>query len=161
LKKNWKEMGVEILSKFYADIGFEIPKWIYAFVEQTQITDTIEENFLTVRGFLVNLINDKYNRYIRNLGDDKGFETDLLTKLDFCCKFQLLPFVHYNNNSDIYSITSDIMVELRNNKLNNMVPSLKGLADSLKFQYGTQRISNIPMKVAYVHRADLYKLLEN
>ncbi len=160
LQKSWNEIGIEILSEFYASAGFEIPQWSYAFVEQTQITDTIEQNFLVLRGYLVRLINDSYNRYSRNLGDDIGMETDLLYKLDFCCKFQLLPFIHHNKNSDVYCITSDIMRELKNGKLDHTVASLKGLADILKFEYGTQRICNVPMKVAYVHRTDLRKLLE-
>ncbi len=170
-EKEWTDIGIEVLSEFYAKAGLDIPKWISLMIEYNESVQTQDEVVLQLRGYFVNLINDTCNRYRPPtvISEYDSFDKDymnhqlsLIEKLRACCERSLIPFIHYDKKKSIFYITSDVIEDLRKNKLGDLVGSHKGLADLLGFEYKNVRIGDggKQAKVVIVHTAQMADMLE-
>ena len=117
--KSSEEMAKEIITEIYKSVGKDRPEWLDRTFEQRSI---VEENtewaYFEVRGFLMDKITDAYSRHIRTLDtcDAPNIAVDFYTRLNFCLKNKLLPFLHsYTRKDGIEEIviTHDILKELR------------------------------------------------
>ena len=99
-EKEWTNIGIEILSEFYAKAGLDIPKWINLLIEYNESVHTQDEVVLQLRGYFVNLINDTCNRYRppTMISEYDSFDKDymnhqlsLIEKLRACCERSLIP----------------------------------------------------------------------
>ena len=70
--------------------------------------------------------------------------------------------MHYDKKKSIFYITSDVIEDLRKNKLGDLVGSHKGLADLLGFEYKNVRIGDgrKQAKVVIVYKAQMNDMLE-
>ena len=162
LQKPWNEIGLEVLSEFYAmgTMGtmIEIPKWAHELVEQNEILESLDDSFIILRSFLTSSINDAYSRHAGRLRDEQKNFIILESKLDACCEQSLIPFIERHEGE--YLITQSIMHELRKNKLDGYTGgSLKGFAEVLDFEYGNKRVGGKQMKVAYCNVGKMMGLL--
>jgi hypothetical protein len=67
-KKDWKEIAEHILEQIFNLAGKEhSPEWIKYFVEEHQLKESKEDVELLFRNYLINKINDTYNKYYRNI----------------------------------------------------------------------------------------------
>lgn len=174
--KEWNDIGIEVLSEFYARAGIDIPDWINLMVEYSESVQTQDEIVLQLRGYFLNLINHTSNTYRppRSITEDRRDVNDpfinpnlsLIGKLKLCCELNLIPFIRYNTHKklgQVFYITPDIIQDLMKNKtLADAVGSLKGLADLLGFDYHNIKIgdSKKQTKVIVVQEAIMNDLLE-
>jgi hypothetical protein len=116
--KSTEDMAKEIITEFYKSAGKDRPEWLDRVFEQRSI---VEENtewaYFEVRGFLMDQITDAYSRHIRTLykEQDPGVTIDFKTRLNFCIKNKLIPFLHSHTRKDGTEeivITHDMLREL-------------------------------------------------
>jgi hypothetical protein len=162
-KKDWKEIAEIVLTEFYKAVGREAPEWIKWFVQETQLEDSKEDVDLLFRSFLINKINETYNKFhgnIQNLKaniDDVSFEF----RLDFCLDRNLIPFLNPINNTkdgtDI-AITSDILSELKQKipEISNL-PEIASIIEG--FEYGQRKIGDRPLRTAFGTKKQLLGFL--
>ena len=66
-KKDWKEIAEIILTEMYKSIEKESPEWIKYFVKENQMAESKEDIDLLFRSFLIDKVNETYNKYYRNI----------------------------------------------------------------------------------------------
>ncbi len=155
LKKNWNDIGIEVVKEFYGTVGKEPPKWIEDIVERIEITESIDDAYLNIRSYLTNIITESYSRFSGER-DPKS----LKDKLTVCCNQNLIPSIE--KHKDCYVITQAIMHMLRIDKYDGYVGgSLRGFADILGFEYGPKKVGGKAMKVAYCSFNKMEELLAN
>jgi hypothetical protein len=162
---NWKETATVIISEFYKTAGLGIPNWINYFVEEEYgiIEDSIDDSRLSVRAFLINLINDTYNRYAKNFNDGITRNT-LHMRFNFCCDNGLLPSISVTNKGSTVVIFGDIMKELRNIRSGidcGEMASLPELANTIGLEYGQKWLNGKNTKVAYGAIAKFVSFLDS
>jgi hypothetical protein len=116
--KSPEDIAKEIIAEFYKSVGKDRPEWLDRVFEQRSI---VEENtewaYFDIRGFFMDQITDAYSRHIRTLykEHDPGVTIDFPTRLNFCIKNKLLPFLHgyaRRDGTDEIVITHDILKEM-------------------------------------------------
>jgi hypothetical protein len=118
--KSHEDMAKEIITTFYNSVGKDRPEWLDRLFEQRSIVEENTENaYFEIRAFLMDHITDAYSRHIRTLyrEHDPAVVIDFNTRLNFCMKNKLLPFLHSHTRKDGIEeviITHDILKELRN-----------------------------------------------
>ena len=118
--KSHEDMAMEIITAFYKSVSKDRPEWLGRQFEQRSIVEENTENaYFEIRAFLMDHITDAYSRHIRTLyrENDPGVVIDFNTRLNFCMKNKLLPFLHSHTRKDGTEeviITHDILKELRN-----------------------------------------------
>ena len=115
-------------------VGKKAPEWIKYFVEEHQLKESKEDIELLFRGYLVNKINDTYNRYYRNIekvittNSDSNAEVPNLPfsdRLNFCLEHHLIPFLNpvtIKDGKSMIVITSDLIYDIK-----NKIPSISSL----------------------------------
>ena len=168
--KSHDDMAKEILSEFYKSVGKDKPEWLDRVYEQRSI---VEENtewaYFEVRGFLMDHITEAYSRHIRTLykEQDPGIVIDFSTRLEFCIKNKLLPFLHSHtrkDNTEEIVITHDILKELTK-KLDHIegITTLEDLGKEIPgFEYCQRKLGpdNRNTKVLAGKQEDFAKFLE-
>lgn len=94
LSKDWNNIAIEILEKFYQLVEMSFPKWIYLLEEQRDaIEDSSDNTMFDLRAFLITKINDGFSRHIRS--DPLAISQDykILDKLDYCVDNKIIPFL--------------------------------------------------------------------
>jgi hypothetical protein len=168
--KSYEDMAKEILGEFYESVGKDKPEWLDRVFEQRSI---VEENtewaYFEVRGFLMDHITEAYSRHIRTLykEQDPGVVIDFKTRLNFCIKNKLLPFLNSHtrkDNTEEIVITHDILKELTK-KLDHIegITTLEDLGKEIPgFEYCQRRLGpdNRNTKVLAGKQVDFAKFLE-
>ena len=151
-KKDWKEIAEIVLTEFYKSIRKEAPEWIKNFVQETQLEDSKEDADLLFRSFLINKVNETYNKFHRNiesveLKEDIPFES----RLAFCLYNNLIPFLNpikVKDGTNLIAITSDLI-----NELKQKIPEISSLPEISSiiegFEYGQKRIGGKNAKTVY------------
>ncbi len=140
---SYDDMAKEIIAEFYKLAGKGKPEWLDRTYEQRSIfEENTERAYFEIRAFLMNQISEAYNRYIRTMyrDHDPGIVIDLLTRMNFCLKNKLIPYLHEHIRKDGVEeirITHGMLTELRR-KVDHLegVTTMKDLAKELPgFQY--------------------------
>ena len=126
-KNDWKDIAKTILREMYKVADKEVPKWVdYMLENEAQLEDSKNDLDLILRGFLIHRINDSYNKYHKSIDPDtcvNGTNQPFEFRLNFCLDNHLIPFLSTNKNNEII-ITSDLIQELKGNKI-NIISSLQ------------------------------------
>jgi hypothetical protein len=153
--KDWKEIAEIILLELYRSIQKHPPEWIHSFVKENQLEDSKEDTDLLFRSYLINKVNETYNKYYRNIekiiiqNSDSTAEVLNLpfsSRLNFCLDNKLISYFNSakivnENNEDLTLIivTSDLIHELKN-KI-SQISSLNEIASIIDgFEYGQKRV---------------------
>lgn len=64
LKDNWKDLADYLIKEAYDYVGEEPPKWFLSWVEENNEEDTDSQEVEEIRAYLLDLINDKFNKKI-------------------------------------------------------------------------------------------------
>ena len=124
-KKDWKEIAEIILTEMYKSIEKELPEWIKYFVKENQMAESKEDVDLLFRSFLIDKVNETYNKYYRNIekpiitNSDSSAQVPNLPfsdRLNFCLKHNLIPFLNpikIDDERSMIAITYDLIHELK------------------------------------------------
>ena len=66
-KKDWKEIAEIILTEMFKSSTKESPEWIKYFVKENQMAESKEDIELLFRNFLIEKVNETYNKYQRSI----------------------------------------------------------------------------------------------
>ncbi len=125
--KDWNNIAIEILEKFYRLVDVDAPNWIYLLEEQRDAIEESSDNAMfDLRAFLINKINDGYSKHIRSDHMAVTQTNEIVDKLDYCIANKLIPFLSKGMNNDTLIITQDIMSELNASR---RIEGLAGLRD--------------------------------
>ncbi|HSF51546.1 MAG TPA: hypothetical protein VLA74_12355 [Nitrososphaeraceae archaeon] len=169
-KKEWKEIAEIILTGFYNSTGIiSAPEWIKYFVKEDQIGESKEEIDLLFRSYLINKVNETYNKYYRNIekinqsNSESNAEIPNLPfsdRLNFCLKHNLIPFLNLieTDETDMIAITSDLIHEMKKNI--SQISSLNEIAAIIEgFEYGQKRVGGKNVRSAFGTRLQLLNFL--
>jgi hypothetical protein len=169
-KKDWKEIAEIILIEIYKSIQKESPEWIKYFVKENQMADSKEDVELLFRSFLIEKVNETYNKYYRNIekpiitNSDSNAEVPnppFSDRLNFCLKHNLIPFLNsitINDQTNMITITSDLINEIK--KKISQISSLNEVAAIIEgFEYGQKRINGKNIRAAYGTKKQLLDFL--
>ena len=160
-KKDWKEVAEIILTEMYKSIQKEPPEWIKYFVKESQLEDSKEDIDLLFRSFLINKVNETYNKYYRNVDKDNIVSNlPFSSRLNFCLENNLIPFLNLitTDGTTLIAITSDLVSELKQ-KI-SQISSLNEVSSIVDgFKYGQKRIGRKNTKTAYGTKNDLLNFL--
>lgn len=158
-KIDWKEIGEHILEQMFNSVGKKAPEWIKFFVEEHQLEESKEDIELLFRGYLINRINETYNKYYRNIekivttNSDSSTEVPNLPfsdRLRFCLEHHLIPFLNTAtiDGKIMIVITSDIIHDIK-----NKIPSISSLNEIARmidgFEYGQKKIGGRNVRTAF------------
>ena len=139
---NWKETAKDVILRLYEQAGKPTPYWIDYFIEEKQLEDSIDDLRLSLRAFLINLINDTYNKYTRNFNIDNT----LLDRFSSCCNNRLIPSISVIDNHQTFVIFGSFMKELHNPRSgidNSEIASLNELANTIGLAYGQKWLNGL------------------
>ena len=169
-KKDWKEIAEIILREIYNAGQKESPEWIKYFVKESQMAESKEDIDLLFRSFLIDKVNETYNKYYRNIekpivtNSDSTAEVPNLPfsdRLNFCLKHNLIPFLNsitIDGKKSMIAITSDLIHELK--KKISQVSSLNEVASIIEgFEYGQKRINGKNIRTVYGTKRQLLDFL--
>lgn len=159
LKRDWDELGNYFIIKAYEFVGKKAPKWLLSYEsinyeEEDKDYQEIEE----IRSFLLNLINEKYNKkiqlkiyeeewnhlysekklddyYTNNLAESEDFKNKIFSVINQ----HLIPFMSLNekNNGILYvNFNSLLIKELFDNLEISSASNLKSVSELLGWHYG-------------------------
>jgi hypothetical protein len=161
---NWEEAAKEVITKFYEMAG-GLPRpseWLDQPLrdtvddensgdeedEEDSEADAINNIRSAVRTFLLNHVNETYNKYVRNLGheftdsngrliENEDLDLGLDKRIDFCINKDLSPYITKNRSGRVI-ITPATLDALHKygGVSSDMVSSLSELATILKMKYG-------------------------
>jgi hypothetical protein len=158
---DWKELSRRILEEFYDAAGREAPEWISYFVEETQLADSKEDIELLLRAYLLQKINETYNRHCRNIS---CVDSSFTERFDFCLQHKLIPFLNSLNNVDKEQevvITTDLMHELGQQKVDWSISSLTEVAGIIPdFKYGQKKRGGKNVRAAYGSKEKFIEFLD-
>ncbi|HET9806812.1 MAG TPA: hypothetical protein VFP49_07875 [Nitrososphaeraceae archaeon] len=150
-KNDWKEIAEHILEQMFKLAGKEHPpEWIKYFVEEHQLKESKEDVELLFRNYLINKINETYNKYYRNIekiNSDSNAEVPNLpfsNRLNFCLDHNLIPFLNpvtIKDGTSIIIITSDLIYDIK--KKISSISSLNEVSEIIDgFEYGQKKLTN-------------------
>jgi hypothetical protein len=143
---DWKAIASTIISNIYRAAGRDPPEWIDYFVEETQLSDSKEDVELVLRAFFLNKVNETYNRHYKAISNIDSQYTEVPNlpfshRLNFCLKHNLIPFLNKTKDAREIIITSDIMHELKQFKIDYSVSSLAEISRIISgFEYGQKKL---------------------
>jgi hypothetical protein len=161
-KKEWKDIAEIILIEFYKSVNREPPEWIKYFVKENQMADSKEDINLLFRSFLIEKINETYNKFQRSIEKDNDIPNlPFSSRLNFCLDNKLIPFlnsVNTGNKETIILITSDLIHELK--KKTSQIASLNEVAAIIEgFEYGQKRFNGKNIRTVYGTKKQLLDFL--
>lgn len=158
LKRDWVELGNYFIIKAYEFIGEKPPKWLLQYERMNSEEDNEYQEIEEIRSFLLNLINDKFNKKIQlkvyeeewdymysEKKLDDFYSTNLAEMEDFKNKTfsvinqHLIPFMSLNKkkNGDLYVNFNTLLVkELFDNLEISSASNLKSISELLGWNYG-------------------------
>jgi hypothetical protein len=173
-KKDWKEIAEIILremyksTEMYKSVEREPPGWIKYFVKENQMADSKEDIELLFRSFLIDKVNETYNKFQRSIEKDNDVPNlPFSSRLNFCLDNKLIPFLNpvitsnKDSNDDeitIIIITSDLIHELK--KKIPQISSLNEVAAIIEgFEYGQKRINGKNIRTVFGTKKQLLDFL--
>lgn len=149
--KDWKEIAELILTEMYKSVQRNPPEWIQYFVKENQLKESKEDIDLLFRSFLINKVNETYNKYYRSIKKDNDVPNlPFSSRLNFCLEYNLIPFLNLIkiDKINLIAITSDLIHELKN-KI-PQISSLNEIASIINgFKSGQKRIGGNNVRTAY------------
>ena len=160
LKMDWDELGNYFINKSYEFVGRDVPKWLLEFESINSQEDTEYQEIEEIRSFLLNLINEKFNKKIqlkvyeeenmymyseKNLDEYYGNTDNIANVDDFKNRIfavinqHLIPFMNLNmkHNGDIYvNFNSLLIKELFDNLEISSASNLKSISELLGWEHG-------------------------
>jgi hypothetical protein len=159
---DWKEIARVIVNTFYQSVSKKEPAWINDIVEQNTLEESKEDTTIELRSFLINEINEHYNKYVRTIEKTSDNEptrqdiglTNLLDRINFCLENKIIPYIYQYKNKqkeDTICITSPMLREISRRKVgNNNLNTLRDIANEIpSFTYDTRVIGGKSAKAAY------------
>jgi hypothetical protein len=165
-KKDWKEIAEIILTEMYKTVQREPPEWIKYFVRESQMAESKEDIDLLFRNFLIDKVNETYNKFQRSIEKDNDIPNlPFSSRLNFCLDNKLIPFLNSvnTNNKDsnketLILITSDLVHELK--KKISQISSLNEVAAIIEgFEYGQKRVNGKNNRTVYGTKKQLLDFL--
>ena len=150
----------------YKSVHIEPTEWIKYFVKENQMADSKEDIELLFRSFLINVVNETYNKYYRNIEKDNDVPNlPFSSRLNFCLDHNLIPFLNSvstnnkdSNDNEIIIITSDLIHELK--KKIPQISSLNEIAAIIEgFEYGQKRINGKNIRTVFGTKNQLLDFL--
>lgn len=173
LDKDWDELGNYFIIKAYEFVGKNPPKWLLYYDEGLSSDEDKEyQEIEEIRNFLLNLINDKFNKKI-NLTEyvqehdfkysekklDDYSPTELSDMEDFknrtfsVINQHLIPFINLNNKKDgeLYVNFNTLLIkELFDNLEISSASNLKSVSELLGWEYGFVTVNGVKGTRMYV-----------
>lgn len=159
LKKDWDELGNFFITKAYEYVGKTAPNWILKYEQGNSQEDKEYQEIEEIRSFLLELINEKYNKKIqlkvyeeedvkymyseKNL--DKYYSDDIANVDDFKNRIfsvinqHLIPFMNLNkkNNGVLYVNFNSLLIKELFDKLEiSSASNLKSISELLGWEHG-------------------------
>lgn len=158
LEMDWDEIGNYFITQAYEYIGKEVPSWLLEYETINSQEDKEYQEIEEIRSFLLNLINDKYNKKIqlkvyeeenmymyseKNL--DKHFSDEIAGIEDFKNRIfsvlnqHLIPFMSLNKKTDgiMYVNFNTLLIkELFDNLEISSASNLKSISELLGWNHG-------------------------
>ena len=165
-QKDWKEIAEIILTEMYKSVERETPEWIKYFVKENQMAESKEDIDLLFRSFLIDKVNETYNKFQRSIEKDNDIPNlPFSSRLNFCLDNKLIPFLNFvnTNNKDsnketLILITSDLVHELK--KKISQISSLNEVAAIIEgFEYGQKRVNGKNIRTVYGTKNQLLDFL--
>jgi len=138
LEKGWEELAIQLLIDAYTAIGLQPPEWIKlrAGVDEGEIYEDMVE---LVRGFLLERINNEFNRLVGRVTVEKSESIEFLgrgdieveERINIVLEKRLIPWLLLKKDTVI--VTTGIMHELQ--ELIGDIGGLKSLAELLGWEY--------------------------
>lgn len=159
-KYPWKDLSFNILTQFYRFANKTVPDWIEYFEKQSDaIDESYELTHFELRAFLLTKINETYSKYSKiNTEENNKNDNIILSKICFCLKHKLIPFLHFFNDNNIV-ITIDIMSELKNNNIEN-ITSLHDVGTLLNLNYTNMNFFGKKRRLLYGQMDNLLRFLD-
>ena len=159
-KKDWNEISETILKEMYESVELEAPKWIDFIIEENIYEESKEDLDLILRSYIINKINETYNKFHKTI-DTSSVDVPNLpfeNRLDFCLTHKLIPFLNTNKNKEIL-ITSDLLLELKKQRI-NYITSLSQVAKMINgFEYGQKKLGTRNVRAVYGSNVQLIDFL--
>ena len=149
-KKDWNEISKTILAEMYDSVGLQTPEWINFIAQENIYEESKEDLDLVLRGYLINKINETYNKYHKSIDASSADVPNLSfeNRLDFCLTHKLIPFLNTNKNKEIL-ITSDLLNEIKKQRINH-ITSLSQIAKMMDgFEYRQKKLGDRNVRTAY------------
>ncbi len=159
LKKDWDELGNFFISKAYEYVGKTTPNWLLKYEQGNSQEDKEYQEIEEIRSFLLELINEKYNKKIqlkvyeeedakymyseKNL--DKYYSDDIANVDDFKNRIfsvinqHLIPFMNLNKKSNgvLYVNFNSLLIKELFDKLEiSSASNLKSISELLGWEHG-------------------------
>ena len=164
LKRDWVELGNYFIIKAYEFVGKKPPKWLLQYESLNQEEEDKDyQEIEEIRSFLLNLINEKYNRKIQlkvyeeewnHLYSEKKldefYSNGLAESIDFKDRVfsvinqHLIPFMSLNKkqNQVIYVNFNTLLVkELFDNLEITSASNLRSISELLGWEYGQTSVN--------------------
>ena len=163
--KEWKEIAEIILTEIYKTIQRESPEWIKYFVKENQMAESKEDIDLVFRSFLIEKVNETYNKFQRSIEKDNDIPNlPFSGRLNFCLDNKLIPFLNSVNtsNKDNYKetlilITSDLVHELKKKISQICLNEVAAIIE--EFEYGQKRVNGKNSRTVYGTKKQLLDFL--
>lgn len=100
---DWEEISKIILQSFYKSASKEAPEWVNDdIIEQNTLEESKEDATVELRAFLVNEINEYYNKYVKTIetyGNGEATRQDigntkLMDRIVFCIDYKIIPYIY-------------------------------------------------------------------
>ena len=85
----------------YKTVQREPPEWIKYFIIESQMAESKEDVDLLFRNFLIEKVNETYNKFQRSIEKDNDVPNlPFSSRLNFCLDNKLIPFLNSVNTSN-------------------------------------------------------------
>jgi hypothetical protein len=150
INHTWMDKAEALLREAYKYAGLEVPDWLSLKAVVESIAEVYEDLRESVRGFIVNRINDECTKYVGKVVVEYQDRSEWLQKSELEMKDrariviekQLIPWLIGKGN--IIYITTGITDDLRRNKVE--IGDLKSLAEMLGWEYIPRKSIRITRK---------------
>ena len=157
-KKDWKEIAEIILKEMYKEADLKEPEWINYFVQNTELKDSKEDVDLLFRNFLITKINEAYCRYHNSIEKCDVPNMPFEHRVNFSLKNNLIPFLNTNKKDEVI-LTSDLIEELKRNKIHG-ISSLREVSIIInEFNYSEKKLASKTVRAAWGTKNQFLKFL--
>jgi len=155
--------GRKILEEAYKEVGLTPPNWLCLETKETEEDDTYEDIKERIRGFLLERINQEYNKFVgkvavqteTNIKEIKREDADFRQRASIVIEQRLIPWL-LGKDEYIY-ITNGILPELE--KEIGDIGGLKSMAELLGWNYAVAKVNGKASRIISVSLDDFISFL--